>query len=103
MYRSLAFLMLTLAGSSCLAQLRPTPRVFQKVENPTMVIDDRGSPLEILPTKRAIPRMSRSGKQVVYHVFAKEASAAIGLEQLGVVFNHAMQVQGYINGEIVFK
>jgi hypothetical protein len=47
--------------------------------------------------------MSKSGKQVVYRVFAKEASAGINPEQLGVVFNHAMQVHGYINGEIAFK
>lgn len=31
------------------------------------------------------------------------ADSAIGPLQLGVVFNHAMQQQGYISGEIAFK
>jgi hypothetical protein len=68
-----------------------------------MVVNDRGALLEVLPTERATPSISKSGRHVVYHVAAKDASAAISPKQLGVVFNHAMQVQGYITGEIVFK
>jgi len=103
MYRFLVFVMFTLTGSACLAQLQPKQRVIQRVQNPSMVIDDRGSPLEVFPTERAIPGMSKSGERVVYRVLAKDASDPISPKQLGVVFNYAMQVQGYITGEIAFK
>ena len=103
MYRITIFLVLALASTASLAQLQPTPRVIRNVADPSMVIDDRGSKLEVVPTKRAVQQMSTSGKQVVHSVFLANQSTPISPRQLGVVFNHAMQVQGYITGEIVFK
>ena len=104
MYRiSIFVVMLTLVCSSGFAQLQPTPRVVQKVPDPSMMIDDRGSKLEVLPTMRAVQQLSTSGKQVVHSVFPASESEPISPQRLGMVFNHAMQVQGYITGEIAFK
>jgi hypothetical protein len=104
MYRIAVFvIVLVLAGSSGFAQLQPMSRVIQKVADPSMVIDDRGSKLEVLPTLRAAQQLSTSGKQVVHSVFPASESEPIGPQKLGMVFNHAMQVQGYITGEIAFK
>jgi hypothetical protein len=107
MYRAATFvmlaLMLTLAGTTGFAQLQPAPRAIQKVADPSMVIEDRGSKLEVIPTKRAVQHMLVSGRQVIDSVFPAERSAPINPQQLGVVFNHAMQVEGYITGEIAFE
>ena len=103
MYRLAIFVILVLASPISGAQLQPSPRVIQKVADPTMVIDDRGAKLEVLSTKRAAQQMASSGKQVFHSVFAASQSEPISPQQLGVVFNHAMQVQGYITGEIAFK
>jgi len=103
MYRIAIFIILAVAGTASYAQLQATPRVIQTVSDPRMVIDDRGAKLEVLPTRRAAQQMASSGKQVVHSVFAASQSEPISPQQLGVVFNHAMQVQGYITGEIAFE
>lgn len=103
MYRIAIFIMIVLASTACFAQIQPAQRAAQKVGNPSMVIDDRGSKLEVLPTMRAAQQLSTSGKRVVHSVFRASESEPIGPKQLGMVFNHAMQVQGYITGEIAFK
>jgi len=103
MYRIAIFIILAVAGTASYAQLQATPRVIQTVSDPRMVIDDRGAKLEVLPTRRAAQQMASSGKQVVHSVFAASQSEPISPQQLGVVFNYAMQVQGYITGEIAFK
>jgi len=64
---------------------------------------DLGAKLEVLPTKRATPHLDTSGRVVGQHVVRASATAPIGPGQLGVVFNHAMQQQGYITGEISFQ
>jgi hypothetical protein len=86
-----------------LADLRPPPRTVQAVSDPSMVVMDRGAKLEVFPTRRAMPTLSSSGQKIVQEVANASASAPIGPQQLGVVFNHAMQQKGYITGEIVFK
>ena len=103
MHRIATFIILAVASTASYAQLQPTPRVIRAVSDPSMVIDDRGAKLEVLPTRRAAQQMASSGKQVVHSVFAASQSEPISPQQLGVVFNHAMQVQGYITGEIAFK
>lgn len=104
MYRTAIFvIMLSLATTAGFAQLQPTPRVTREVADPSMVIDDRGSKLEVLPTVRAAERLSTSGKHVVHSIFPASVSDPIRPPQLGIVFNHAMQVQGYITGEIAFR
>ena len=104
MYRiAIGVVMLALATTAGFAQLMPAPRAIQEVADPNMVIDDRGSQLEVLPTVRVIQKLSASGKQVVRSTFPAGMSEPINPQQLGMVFNHAMQVQGYITGEIAFK
>ena len=103
MYRFAIFVMFIVTAYVCVGQLQPRVRALQQVADSNMVINDRGSQLEVLPTKRAIPAISKRANRVVYQVAVTDASAAVGPKQLGVVFNHAMQVQGYINGEIAFR
>jgi hypothetical protein len=69
----------------------------------SMVLDDRGSKLEVFPTLRAARKMSIAGKGAVHSEFAARKSLPINQQQLGVVFNHAMQARGYITGEIAFR
>ncbi len=102
--RSLALcLMFLLATGSALAQLQVPPRSGQRVADPAMVVVDRGTTLEVLATKRATPRTDVSGRVVSHHVVTASATSPIGSRQLGVVFNHSMQQQGFISGEISFK
>ena len=96
------FLLLSMASSASVAGLKPPTIAAQPVTDPSMVIDDRGSPLEVLPTQRALRATSASGA-VVQEVVAASATDAIGPGQLGVVYNHAMRVQGFITGEIAFR
>ena len=103
MHRIAMFIILAVAGTASYAQLQPTPRVIRTVSDSSMVIDDRGAKLEVFPAMRAAQQMASSGKQVIHSVFAASQSEPISPRQLGVVFNHAMQVQGYITGEIAFK
>jgi hypothetical protein len=64
---------------------------------------DRGAKLEIFPTQRAVPQSDNSGRESIQGVMTVSADSGIGPLELGVVFNHAMQQQGYISGEIAFK
>jgi hypothetical protein len=102
MNRLIASVILLLAMGQAHAQLQPPARVLQQVANPANVIMDRGAKLEIFPTQRAVPGADSSGRQV-HRVMTASADSGIGPLQLGVVFNHAMQQQGYISGEIAFK
>jgi hypothetical protein len=95
--------MLFLTNAACFAQIKPTPRVMQSVTDESMVIEDRGSKLEVFPALRAVKAMSAPGKGETHSEFAEKKSAPINPRQLGVVFNHAMQARGYITGEIAFK
>lgn len=103
MHRKIQVLMLLLTAGPALAQLQVPPRVIQQVTDPTMVVIDRGAKLEVLATKRATPRTDASGRVVSHHVVTASATSTIGPQQLGVVFNHSMQQQGFISGEIAFK
>lgn len=103
MYRIAIAVMFFLTNAACFAQIKPTPMLMKSVADESMVIDDRGSKLELLPTMRATQKLSSSDNQVVHSVFEVDESAPISPQELGVVFNHAMQVQGYITGEIAFK
>jgi hypothetical protein len=103
MYRFAIFVMFIVTAYGCIGQLQPRVRVLQQVADSNMVINDRGSQLEVLPKKRATPTISKETNRVVYQVATTDASAAVSPKQLGVVFNHATQLQGYVNGEIVFK
>jgi hypothetical protein len=103
MNRFIASMILLLAMAQSHAQLQPPARVIQSVANPENVIVDRGAKLEIFPTQRAVSQSDSGGREVIHHVMTASADSAIGPLQLGVVFNHAMQQQGYISGEIAFK
>lgn len=103
MYRIALFATLALTSMACVAQLQPRQTATRTVADASMVIDDRGSKLEVLPRVRASQQTSASGKAVVNVVVSTSPSNPIGPQQRGVVFNHVMQVQGYITGEIAFK
>jgi hypothetical protein len=95
--------MLFLACMASFAQIKPTPRVMQSVTDESMVINDRGSRLVVFPALRAVKKMSISGNGNVHSEIMADKSDPINPHQLGVVFNSAMQVRGYITGEIAFK
>ncbi|MDB6101976.1 MAG: hypothetical protein JWO52_1975 [Gammaproteobacteria bacterium] len=103
MNRLILSLVLLMTTGPALADLQAPARSVQPVADPTMVIIDRGATLEVLPTSRAMPHADASGRVVSHHVRASSATALIGPRQLGVVFNHSMQQQGFITGEIAFK
>jgi hypothetical protein len=93
-------------GGAARAQLPPpAPRALPAVVDPTMVIDDRGAPLEVLPTQRALPVQpaTSSPGHIAHQMIQAAAAAPIGPRQLGVVYNHALQQQGYITGEVTFR
>jgi hypothetical protein len=95
--------MLFLASVASFAQIKPMPRAMQSVTDESMVINDRGSKLEVFPALQAVKKMSISGKGNVHYEIVARKSEMINPQQLGVVFNNAMQVWGYITGEIAFK
>ncbi|MGH9641206.1 MAG: hypothetical protein ACRD3Q_02145 [Terriglobales bacterium] len=104
MIRPIVFVVLgALATGTTLADMQLRPRALQPVTDSSMVVMDRGAKLEVFPTKRATVSPNGSLPGVVHHVTNASATAPIGPQQLGVVFNHAMQAQGYISGEIAFK
>jgi hypothetical protein len=102
MNRLVLGLTLALLTSTAFADLRAPQRTLQPVTDPSMVVMDRGAKLEVLPTERATISADSSGR-LVHHMTHASGAAPIGPHQLGVVFNHAMQQQGYITGEIAFK
>jgi hypothetical protein len=85
------------------ADLTAPERTVAPITDPTMIVIDRGAKLEVFPMKRAVPATDSAGRAVMHHVVPSRADSSIGPNQLGVVFNHSMQQQGYITGEIVFK
>lgn len=103
MNRLLLSMFLALIVCPAHADLTAPVRTIAPITDPTMVVIDRGAKLEVFPLKRAVPATDSAGRAVMHHVLRARAEAAIGPQQLGVVFNHAMQQQGYISGEIVFK
>jgi hypothetical protein len=99
----LAFVAALLVTGAALADLRPSQHTLQPVTDPSMVVMDRGSKLEVLATERAMAAVDRSGARVLQRKVVASSDAPISPNQLGVVFNHAMQAHGYITGEITFK
>jgi hypothetical protein len=103
MNRFIISLILASAVGPVRAELHPPVRTPQQVTDTSMVVMDRGAMLEVYPTKRAMPQADGSGRVIAHQVIAASANDTIGPLRLGVVFNHALQQQGYITGEIAFK
>jgi len=103
MYRILCSALLIAYSASGIAQIQASPHVARAVVDPANVIEDRGSELEVMPLQRATPLLASSTHQIVHRVATAPADMPLGPRTLGVVFNHAMQVQGYITGEVAFK
>jgi hypothetical protein len=103
MNRFTVLLVLAVGVSPVWAGLQPPQRALQPISDASMIVTDRGATIEVFPTQRAIPQLDSNGRDVVHRVVVASAKSAIGPLQLGVVFNHAMQQQGYISGEIAFK
>jgi len=103
MHRLTLSLVLLLSATTSFAQLPAPVRALKPVADPSMVVMDRGAKLEVLPTKRATPRADTTGRTVSHHVISSSSTAPMGPRQLGVVFNHSLQQQGFISGEITFK
>lgn len=98
-----ALILMILASSTCAAQLGTTHLTVRPVVDAANVIVSRGASLEVMPTERATPQIGANGETVAHSLSAAAAETPIKPRQLGVVYNHAMQQYGYINGEISFK
>ncbi|MBI5719372.1 MAG: hypothetical protein HZC37_17020 [Burkholderiales bacterium] len=86
------------------AQIVPAARAKPAViADAAMVIQDRGQALEIYPTLRATPSVKPGTPGVQHRLSSAGESAPIGPRNLGVIFNHALQVRGYLTGEITFQ
>ena len=103
MNRTIYLLFLLAVTMPAHADLQPPARTLQPITDPANVVNDRGTQLEIFPSKRATPQYAESGRMMTHRVTIESASTPIGPQHLGVVFNHAMQQQGYITGEIAFR
>ncbi len=101
MVRAVAFLIALIAAVGCQAQLAPIARDIPRIADQTMVIDDRGAIVELLPALRAAKVAEAGGVRMTHQVF--RGSEPFSPTTLGVVFNHAMQTRGFITGEIAFK
>lgn len=85
------------------AQIVPSVHKPQAVLDQAMIFEDRGQRLEIYSKLRATAEKA-AGTGVVQRRLAKAASSSpMGPQSLGVVFNHALQTQGFLTGEIAFK
>lgn len=93
-----------LAGcaASTEAQIAPPVRATRAVVDPSMLFEERGQKLEIYPALRATPEAA-AGVGMQHRIVQADASAPMNPRSLGVVFNHALQVQGFLTGEITFK
>lgn len=85
------------------AELAAPARTVAPIMDPTMVVMDRGAKLEVYPTRRVVTTTDSNGRMVANVVATAGVNTSIGAKNLGVVFNHAMQQQGYISGEIAFQ
>lgn len=97
----IALMLLTVLPAG--AQLRLPQRNLQPVKDPAMVLIDRGARLEVLPTQRLVTALDATSHHMVRRPTQTSSSTPLDAGHLGVVFNHALQRQGYITGEIAFK
>ena len=93
---------LAISAVSACAQIVPPIHKSKQILDLSMVIKDRSQQLEIYPALRARPESIGSG-QIGYKLNNVEVNAPINNKHLGVVFNHTLQAQGFITGEITFK
>jgi hypothetical protein len=101
--RSTIAVLLALAAHAALAQLPVPPAPSHPIIDPANIIVDRGSRLEIFPGQRATPASDPSHHRIVHRVSAANAGDPLSARRLGVIFNHELQQQGYITGEIAFQ
>lgn len=104
----IAFLVTTLTLLGCAmpidAQIVPPARAKPAaVADPAMVFQDRGQQLEVYPTLRATPALKPGTSDIEHRLSNASESSPMGPRNLGVIFNYALQAQGYLTGEIAFK
>ena len=103
---TLIFVTITLLGCAMPidAQIVPAPRGKPvAVADAAMLFEDRGQQMEIYPALRAAPSLKPGGSGAPHQLSNAAEGAPIGPRNLGVVFNHSLQVRGYLTGEIAFK
>lgn len=103
---TLILVALTLLGCAMPIDAQIVPAVPGKpapVADAAMLFEDRGQQLEIYPALRATPTQKLGRAGVDHKLSTANEGAPIGPRNLGVVFNHALQVRGYLTGEIAFK
>ena len=107
MNRMTLIALLAATSTASFAQAPPpmptAPRVAQRaVQDPSMVIGHDKGAIEVLAAHRAAPVSAKHGKSRV-QIMRSTKFDTIGPDRLGVVYNHGLKAQGYINGEITFQ
>ena len=103
MKRQAGFLFGLLPALSVHAEMHPRSTTLVPVTDPTMVVDDRGTKLEVFLTRRASITPDSTGKPTVHAVAVSTEAVPFSRSQPGLVFNHSYQQYGYITGEIAFR
>jgi hypothetical protein len=85
------------------AQVSIPPIKSQPVVDPTMLVEDRGQKLEIFPTVRASTELASNGRTVVHRLRSAPVNSILGPRSLGVLYNHTIEAQGFLTGEITFQ
>ena len=88
-------------GSLSQVPLPVGPEV-RRVQDPSMLIDESRTKIEIFPSKRVEIARNSSGQKYMSGKSDVSPSARIGRQPV-LVFNHAHQHCGYATGEIAFK
>jgi len=70
------------------------------VQDPSMVIEDRGTKLEVLPTLRAIQVDAAPERKIVRSAASAALSPSAGF---GIIRNHTRGVDAVYTGEIAFQ
>lgn len=91
-----------LAISGMAAVQVPSMAADASVIDPKMVIVDRGNDIEVLPQVKATPLTGADANGHMRLSIQATGPVAIGNATPGVVFNHSLRAQGFINGEIAF-
>ena len=81
----------------------PAQPTHGQYRDPSMIVSDRGSLLELIPTERGQLNASAFGHRKIRILDRGTSSLPMGPSNLGVVFNHTIQHVGFINGEITFQ
>jgi len=98
-----ALVLLTAAAATASAQMAAPKQMksMRAVTNPTMLIQDRNTQFELLPSMRAAAHEQNG--HTSHTLVSASPQSVFTKTSLGVAFNHSLQVYVIMTGEISFK